>query len=396
LYNGSQYVEPKPVMKQGKRNYPMVRTTFQEWTKVFNLDEFEIDRTDESLFKSHHTMLSNRQLKTAIDSIDVEIEEKLQRQADDTDKHFFFWNEALKERTKEERKNKKPIYWANSPKKDTAAQTPGSSSPLTPKMPAGKDVKPGGQNSPSSKSTSPQTSGNQNIKPIKPSLSDKIAQEKNANRQGKKAKSSPPGSPAPAGAGSLSTSNKIPGQPLQNTSPRITPAPQAPFKQTINKDLKAYESILQTFPRQNWPELYDKAKTVSRTLHDQAESAQKSLKRTRESKVKHVYEFHMKFSLAVACIIFLFVGAPMGAIVRKGGFGWPLLISIVFFMLFIVIGIFSKNIAERFVIEAIPAAWMNCLVVFPMGLVLTFWAMRDMNLTQVADFFKVKKLRFRR
>ena len=78
----------------------------------------------------------------------------------------------------------------------------------------------------------------------------------------------------------------------------------------------------------------------------------------------------------------------MGAIVRKGGFGWPLLISIIFFMLFIVISIFSKNIAERFVIDAVLAAWMNCLVIFPMGLLLTYWAMRDMGWSQIVDFFK--------
>ena len=80
----------------------------------------------------------------------------------------------------------------------------------------------------------------------------------------------------------------------------------------------------------------------------------------------------------------------MGAIVRKGGFGWPLLISIIFFMLFIVIGIFSKNIAERFVIDAVLSAWMNCLVIFPMGLLLTYWAMRDMGWSQIVDFLKFK------
>ena len=82
----------------------------------------------------------------------------------------------------------------------------------------------------------------------------------------------------------------------------------------------------------------------------------------------------------------------MGAIVRKGGFGWPLLISIVFFMLFIVISIFSKNIAERFVINAIAAAWMNTLVIFPMGLALTYWSMRDMGVGQIWEFFSFKWL----
>ena len=166
--------------------------------------------------------------------------------------------------------------------------------------------------------------------------------------------------------------------------------PPSPWPQVIEGDLKDYESLVATFQANKREDLLDRAKGTSRVLRDQAENLEKSLKRTKENRVKHVFEFYSKFSMAIACFIFLFVGAPMGAIVRKGGFGWPLLISIGFFMLFIVITIFSKNIAERFVIHAVLASWMNCLVVFPMGLVLTYWAMRDIGLTQLVDFFKIK------
>jgi lipopolysaccharide export system permease protein len=162
------------------------------------------------------------------------------------------------------------------------------------------------------------------------------------------------------------------------------------LKQIINKDLSEYESIVQTFRKEKWDELFDNALAVTKSLAEQAGSALSSLTKTKESRVKHVFEFHSKLSMAVACFIFLFVGAPMGAIVRKGGFGWPLLISIVFFMMFIVITIFSKNIAERFVINAVLASWMNCLIIFPMGLALTYWAMRDMTMQQLADFLKIK------
>ena len=93
--------------------------------------------------------------------------------------------------------------------------------------------------------------------------------------------------------------------------------------------------------------------------------------------------------MAVACIIFLFIGAPMGALVKKGGCGWPLLIAIIFFMTFIVLTIFSKNIAERFVIDAVLAAWLPCLVIFPIGLFLSYQAMTDATWNRVTGIFRI-------
>ncbi|MBK9013292.1 MAG: hypothetical protein IPM82_04020 [Saprospiraceae bacterium] len=104
LYNGQQLSEPKPITKAGKRNYPMMRSTFESWTKVFDLDQFELDRTDENLFKSHHTMLSNRQLLVAIDSIDLEIVEKAGRMAESNNRHFYFLNKIAQEKNKEKQK----------------------------------------------------------------------------------------------------------------------------------------------------------------------------------------------------------------------------------------------------------------------------------------------------
>ena len=75
LFRGQQVSEPKPITKVNQRNFPMMRSNFVTWTKVFDLDQFELDRTDESLFKSHQSMLSDRQLLIAIDSIDKEIQD---------------------------------------------------------------------------------------------------------------------------------------------------------------------------------------------------------------------------------------------------------------------------------------------------------------------------------
>ncbi|MBK8564534.1 MAG: LptF/LptG family permease [Saprospiraceae bacterium] len=393
LFQGQQIAEPKPITKAGRRNYPMMRSTFKSWTKVFDLDQFELDRTDENLFKSHHTMLSNRQLLVAIDSIDREIVERGGRMAESNNRHFYFLNKLQMERTKEkqareaEEKRAKmdSIIKANP---DSAAQQ--------------KALKELGSTAKDYEylarlNTKELTKGNdataEKLAP-KPSQTAPTSQDSAAlaRLKGQEPPAKPP--------------QTVPRQ-KPNITPRNLPATKQDttgkkqvqqkkievvgYKQVLEKPIEQYSSMLETFEPQKRSELLEKARNPMSVIQDQAETTLRSLQKTRESKVKHVFEFHSKFSLAMACVIFLFVGAPMGAIVRKGGFGWPLLISIVFFMLFIVISIFSKNIAERFVINAVTAAWMNCLVVFPMGLALTYWAMRDMGWGQIVEALSWKR-----
>jgi lipopolysaccharide export system permease protein len=384
LYKGHQYVEPKPVIKDGRRNYPLMRATFKSWTKVFDLDEFELDRTDESLFKSHHTMLSNRQLLIAIDSIDGEVKRKTERLSDSYDTYFHFWKKAALEKEKEknqreEQERKKKIAIEQDSAKQAALQHS-----------TGKDTL-----------KHVDSSGQLPIAAVSAPSSSSIQVPDTTARQ-KKQVSTPPANlkpslsvPKPANPPQQQTitifRNKKPAaQPAEAQKPPARRPELMPWPQKIESDLKDYDSFIQLFPPVKQEELYEKVATNARNIIDQAETALNSISKTKESRVKHVFEFHSKFSMALACFIFLFVGAPMGAIVRKGGFGWPLLISIVFFMLFIIITIFSKNIAERFVIHAVLASWLNCLVVFPMGLVLTYWAMRDTNLTQLMDSFTFK------
>ncbi|MEM7086551.1 MAG: YjgP/YjgQ family permease, partial [Bacteroidota bacterium] len=84
-------------------------------------------------------------------------------------------------------------------------------------------------------------------------------------------------------------------------------------------DLDSLENFSLLFEKKERGRLYNKAKTFARSIHGQAETSIRSLDRMKESRVKHIYEMHTKYSMAVVCFIFLFVGAPMGAIVRKGG-----------------------------------------------------------------------------
>ena len=96
-----------------------------------------------------------------------------------------------------------------------------------------------------------------------------------------------------------------------------------------------------------------------------------------KSRRKHLFEQHSKYAWALACFIFLFIGAPMGAIVRKGGFGYPLLIAIIFFMLFIVLTIFFRELNDAQKMNPVLAVWLPNMIIFPLGLTLTVQAMND-------------------
>ncbi len=73
LENGEQFQEGDRYVAS-KNRAPFIRTSFKKYTKIFDLQEFEISRTDEELFRTHYSMLSMPQLRTAIDSIDQQIE----------------------------------------------------------------------------------------------------------------------------------------------------------------------------------------------------------------------------------------------------------------------------------------------------------------------------------
>jgi lipopolysaccharide export system permease protein len=130
-----------------------------------------------------------------------------------------------------------------------------------------------------------------------------------------------------------------------------------------------------------------KAHTAARSIHNQTETAISSVDQMTEARVKVLYDMHMKYSMAVVCIIFLFIGAPMGAIIRKGGFGYPILVAIIFFMLFIILTIFCRKVAEAFIRPPWAAGWLPCAILLPVGMLLTRKAMNDSKLLGEGTIF---------
>ena len=92
---------------------------------------------------------------------------------------------------------------------------------------------------------------------------------------------------------------------------------------------------------------------------------------------KHRKEWHKKFTLSIACLIFFFIGAPLGSIIRKGGLGLPVVISVLFFIVYHLISTIAERMAVFGDLNMFLGVWLSSLVLLPVGLFFTFKATTD-------------------
>lgn len=106
-------------------------------------------------------------------------------------------------------------------------------------------------------------------------------------------------------------------------------------------------------------------------------------------------EWHKKYTFSIACLIFFFIGAPLGAIIRKGGLGMPLVVSVILFIFYWVI----STTGEKYVREAVSGlwfgVWFSTIIFFPAGVFVTYKAVTDSTLLSADAYIEFfKKLRF--
>lgn len=95
---------------------------------------------------------------------------------------------------------------------------------------------------------------------------------------------------------------------------------------------------------------------------------------------RHSTEWHRKFALSFACLIFFFIGAPLGAIIRKGGFGLPVVISVLMFVIYYIIDLTGYKMAREGIWEAWQGMWLSTAILLPVGVFLTYKAAIDATL----------------
>ena len=108
---------------------------------------------------------------------------------------------------------------------------------------------------------------------------------------------------------------------------------------------------------------------------------------------RHIISLHEKLVLGFACIILFFVGAPLGALIRKGGIGLPMIVAILIFLTYHFIGIFATNSAKSGGLNPIIAPWVSTLIMLPLGIYFTKRATEDRGLFEMDHIIEpVKKM----
>lgn len=105
----------------------------------------------------------------------------------------------------------------------------------------------------------------------------------------------------------------------------------------------------------------------------------------------HRVEFHKKLTLSLACIIFFFIGAPLGAIIRKGGLGVPVVVSVVIFIFYYIINVSGEKMAKSGEWNIPFGMWLSSMVLMPIGAFLTYKANKDsvvFNMEAYQSFFR--------
>jgi lipopolysaccharide export system permease protein len=106
---------------------------------------------------------------------------------------------------------------------------------------------------------------------------------------------------------------------------------------------------------------------------------------------RYEVEWNKKLTLSFACLVFFFIGAPLGAIIRKGGLGTPAVISIFFFVIYYVISLSGQKLVEENVVGTFAGMWAASYILLPIGIFLTYKATNDsviMNIDTYLLFFK--------
>jgi len=119
--------------------------------------------------------------------------------------------------------------------------------------------------------------------------------------------------------------------------------------------------------------------TVTSNIYS-IESTQKDLKDKQRDINKHLSALYEKFVIAFACFLMFFIGAPLGAIIRKGGLGLPIVFAVLIFITFHFINTFGKRLSQEGGMTPFMGSWMSSFILLPLAVLLTYRATNDNGL----------------
>jgi lipopolysaccharide export system permease protein len=154
----------------------------------------------------------------------------------------------------------------------------------------------------------------------------------------------------------------------------------------------AADSMLNACDVEQQLQIANRALVLSKQAQSNLVSQASDMQVTTRELNLHNIEWHLKFTVPLSCIIFVLIGAPLGAIIRKGGFGTPFLISLIVFMIYYVTSMLFERLARNSEWDPRIAIWVSSIVTLPIGLFFCYKAATDQRVTLPKWYLKVANL----
>lgn len=386
LFNGNTYHEEKPQ----KRNYlsqqqpdPLMRNEFGAQKIVFSLASFDLKRTKEELFSSNRLMKNSQQLKVDVDSMKTELIDRTEEVKEHSFKFFEYHLQDIvgvykeraiereaKKRSKEEEqewRDQQEIEKANNQKTDSLSN---------------KTI-----NTEKYFDTTNIRLDSSSIKEITSKLN-----ESKVNSFEVKKIPNKKSIPKPIAKREVIRKSVVKAKPEIEDVTESDKVDSVVAKPTFEENILVLDSVL------NSPSLtkkaFNRALTSVRYVKNNMMMHSGKLNKLKTEINKFQLEQYKKLSYAITILIMFFIGAPLGAIIKRGGLGIPVLISLSFFILFYVISMMCEKWTRTDVMNPILAAWMANIILFPVGLFFMKQARNDARLFEV-DFYIVVFLKLK-
>jgi len=161
---------------------------------------------------------------------------------------------------------------------------------------------------------------------------------------------------------------------LRKTTPIVNPSNKAIKKKQLPNNL------LSLYSNKEQVDILKMAGSNITSNIYSIETTQKDLKDKQREINKHLSALYEKFVIAFACFLMFFIGAPLGAIIRKGGLGLPIVFAVLIFITFHFINTFGKRLSQEGGMSPFMGSWMSSFILSPLAVLLTYRATNDNGL----------------
>jgi len=161
------------------------------------------------------------------------------------------------------------------------------------------------------------------------------------------------------------------------TTPAFTSKDSLATIRALSRQKLNFDSLIAKIPKEKMERARNRTATMLQSFSTEMTWRNEAVEDQEYYVRKHEVEWHLRITLALACLLFFFVGAPLGAIIRKGGLGMPTIISVGIFILYYIINTSGMKMARDGSINMVVGMWMSTFILTPAGAYLTFMANRD-------------------